>query len=431
MLGYIHFWIRQLAAVRQGGLRTLVRKIVSGSKFIFTQMVFGVWIVVTAPVVLLIVCCKPWVIIRFGTLASSRIGHFGLDTEAYLCARDAHKLGAPFFDIIGVTGLISNRQLLIMWARTMRISPGGWLWQLLGQSCRFWMRTDSHVIPFVQSVGSFTDWIAVPTAAPHLVFSTAELLRGEALLKALGIPSDASWVCIHNRDSSYLEQTFNIGPWLYHDFRDFSVRCFSLAAKELAGRGYYVVRMGKMVLERIDFDDSKIIDYAGSELLCDFADIYLLSKCKLFLGSDSGLMTVAMMFRRPVAFVNYPVVGELLKSFFWNSTPSLIKRLRYIDSGETIGLRELYSRGLGDVWNSADYEAAGVELIGSTPREVCDLAIEVEDRMAGRWVGTAEDEALQQRFWDIMRELVPEFRGGPIQARIGAAFLRAHQYLLR
>ena len=393
-------------------------------------MVIAVGIIVTAPVVLLIVCCKPWVIIRFGTLANSRIGHFSLNTEAYLCAKDAHNLGTPYFDIIGVTGLISNRQLLTMWARTMRISSGGWLWQLLGQSCRFWTRTDSHGISFLRSIGSHTDWINAPTAAPHIDFSTAELQRGEVLLKALGIPSGATWVCIHNRDSTYLEETFGIGPWIYHNFRDFSVDCFSLAAKELISRGYYVVRMGKIVSERVDFEDPKMIDYAAGELHSDFADMYLLSNCKFYFGSEAGLHAVANMFRRPVAFVNFPVVGDLLTSFYWNSAPFVIKRLRYIDTGKFIGLREQFLLGIGDKWTSAGYDAAGVELICATPDEVCDLAIEVDDRMAGRWVGTAQDEDLQRRFWDIMHEVIPDFRGGVIQARIGAAFLRKHQYLL-
>ena len=430
MIAFKHFWLRQLGAIRQGGARTLFSKIVYGSNFISKQMVIAAGIVVTAPVVLLIVCCKPWVIIRFVTLPSHRIGHFSSDTEAYLCAKDAHSLETPFFDVISVNSIISNRQLLIMWARTMRISSGGWLWQLLGRSCRFWTRTDSHGNPFGRSIGSHTDWINAPTAAPHLDFSTAELQRGEVLLKALGIPSGASWVCVHNRDGSYLEETFGIGPWFYHNFRDFSVDCFSLVAKELIGRGYYVVRMGKIVSERVDFEDKKFIDYAASELRSDFADMYLLSHCKFYLGSDAGLFAVAMIFRRPIAFVNYPVVGELLRSFYWNSTPFIIKRLRYIDTGKFIGLREQFLLGLGDEWSSAGYDAAGAELICATLDEVCDLAIEVDDRIAGRWVGTAEDEAVQRRFWHIMREVIPDFRGGVIHARIGAAFLRKHQYLL-
>ena len=120
----------------------------------------------------------------------------------------------------------------------------------------------------------------------------------------------------------------------------------------------------------------------------------------------------------------------MLRSYYWNSAPFVIKRLRYFDTGKFIGLREQFLLGLGDEWTSAGYDAAGVELICATPDEVCDLAIEVDDRMTGRWVGTAEDEALQRRFWDIMREVIPDFRGGVIHARIGAAFLRKHQYLL-
>ncbi len=316
-----------------------------------------------------------------------------------------------------------------MWARTLRIYPGGWLWDLLGRSCCFWARTNLHKVSFVRPIGFHTDWIAAATN-PHIAFSIAEQRRGTDLLRALGIPSGASWVCIHNRDSSYLEQTFKIGPWLYHDFRDFTVGSLALAARELARRGYYVLRMGKVVSEKLTVDEPRVIDYSASEARCDFADMFLLAKCAFYFGSDAGIMTVPMMFRRPVAFVNYPVVRELFISQYWNSTPFLIKRMRWIRSGQFLSLREVFSCGFDNFWSSQAYQSAGVELIGATPEEVCDLAIEVDDRMTGRWVGTAQDEDLQRRFWDIMHEVILDHMGGVNQARIGAAFLRKHQYLL-
>ncbi len=95
-MSYNDFWLRQLAAVKQGGPRTLFSKIVSGSKFIFRQIALVIGIVVTAPVVFVVVCLKPLVIIRFGTLARARKGHFTLDTGGYLCSKDTYKSG-PFF----------------------------------------------------------------------------------------------------------------------------------------------------------------------------------------------------------------------------------------------------------------------------------------------------------------------------------------------
>ena len=428
-MSYKDFWLRQLAAVKQGGPRTLFSKIVSGSKFILRQIALAIGIVATAPVVFVVVCLKPLVIIRFGALASSRIGHFTLDTEAYLCSKDTYKSGPPFFDIIGIDSSVSKSQLYAMWARTLRIFPGGWLWDLLGRSCCFWARTDLHTISFMRPTRFHTDWIAAATN-PHIGFSLDEQRRGKDLLQALGIPSGASWVCIHNRDSSYLEQTFKIGPWLYHDFRDFTVGSLALAARELARRGYYVLRMGKVVSEKLTVEEPRIIDYAASEARSNFADMFLLAKCAFYFGSDAGLANVPLMFRRPVALVNYPVVRELLESFYWNTTPFLIKRIRRVRSGQFLSFREVFSCSFDKFWTSQAYQSAGVELVGATPEEVCDLAIEVDDRMTGRWVGTAQDEDLQRRFWDIMHEVILDHMGGVNQARIGAAFLRKHQYLL-
>ena len=204
----------------------------------------------------------------------------------------------------------------------------------------------------------------------------------------------------------------------------------ALAARELARRGYYVLRMGKVVSERLTVEEPRIIDYAASEARCDFADMFLLAKCAFYFGSDAGLVTVPTMFRRPIAFLNYPVARELLVSYYWNPTPFLIKRIRWIRSGQFLSLREVFSCGFDNFVTSEAYQAAGVELIGATPEEVCDLAIEVDERFCGRWVGTVEDEELQEKFWNIMRENIPSFDGGYIRAKIGSAFLRQHQYLL-
>jgi len=48
----------------------------------------GGLLLLTAPVVMLAVLVRPFVLVRFGILRSERIGHFVGDTEAYLCALD-------------------------------------------------------------------------------------------------------------------------------------------------------------------------------------------------------------------------------------------------------------------------------------------------------------------------------------------------------
>ena len=41
------------------------------------------------PVIFIVRIIRPFILIRFGTLCSSRIGHYAANTEIYLCERDA------------------------------------------------------------------------------------------------------------------------------------------------------------------------------------------------------------------------------------------------------------------------------------------------------------------------------------------------------
>jgi hypothetical protein len=76
------------------------------------------------------------------------------------------------------------------------------------------------------------------------------------------------------------------------------------------------------------------------------------------------------------------------------------------------------------------YEVAGVDVEDNTPEEICDLAVELDERLKGTWHPQAQDEQLQQQFWDIFRQQCPPEHVGNVQPRIGAAFLRQHRYLL-
>jgi hypothetical protein len=79
--------------------------------------------------------------------------------------------------------------------------------------------------------------------------------------------------------------------------------------------------------------------------------------------------------------------------------------------------------------HTSDYESKDVDLIENTPEEIRDVAIEMAERIAGTWQAHPEDEALQQRFWEIFPtnavdayEVKPLH--GEIRARFGAAYLR-------
>ena len=78
------------------------------------------------PVVVLLRLIRPWLLVRWGNLYSSRIGHFAANTELYLCERAAG-INMPkrrHVDIFFIEGLICNQQLAKMWKRVLHVWPG-------------------------------------------------------------------------------------------------------------------------------------------------------------------------------------------------------------------------------------------------------------------------------------------------------------------
>jgi putative glycosyltransferase (TIGR04372 family) len=262
---------------------------------------------------------------------------------------------------------------------------------------------------------------------PHLEFTPEEEARGEAGMRAMGIPQDARFVCLNVRDSAYLDVQ-QPADWSAHNYRDSDIQNYIPAAEELADRGYFVIRMGAKVREAMKTAHPKIIDYAANGMRSDFMDIYLGSKCEFCIGTGSGWDLVpSLLFRRPTLFTNLLPIGYL-PSF---SNKFILTTKRHILSGQSreLSLIEIFKHGVGFCLETPDYASKGVELIENTSGEIRDVVIEMAERLNGTWQPHEDDEALQGRFWEIFpTDAVDAYQGRPlhgeIRARFGAHFLR-------
>lgn len=413
---------RHIDELRAGGLSVLLRK----ARSFAGRLRLKLGIFFAAPFVLVIVLLRPLVILRFGAIMSARIGHFIADVEAYLCVSEHTVPLRRTIDIIGCPQPACNAQLASMWSRTISIAPGGKFWKYLDQACRFWTRGERH---HVKLYARQKDYGLFESTKVHLQFTQDEVQQGQILLRELGIPFGAPWICIHNRDQVYLD-TVGDGRYAQHDYRNFSIESMALAAEELAQRGYYILRMGSVVAEKFISSNPKVIDYASSPLRSDFADIYLSAECVAYLGSDSGISAVPFVFRKPVYFVNFSatLIDLFLDQHIYH--PFIVKRLWHTERHRFLSLREIFELGLADASETRLFEENGVEVISNTPEEIRDLALEIDERLCGKWKAHPGDEILQDRFWDIFRKCSRRTRAEKVPARVGAAFLRRHQDLL-
>lgn len=384
--------------------------------------------ILAVPVVVVIRLIKPWLLVRWGGLVSSRIGHFAANTEMYLCEQDAG-INVPrqrHVDLFFNAGRpICNQQLAKMWKRILRIWP---VW-ILDPICRV-----NRMIPggAIHETANDTQHgrdvhNLLDRSSSHLIFTPEEEARGEAGLRAMGIPPGTPFVCLHVRDSAYLD-AYLPGDWRYHNYRDSDIRNYVLAAEELANRGYYVIRMGAKVRQAMKTADPHIVDYATNGMRSEFLDIYLGAKCAFCVTTGSGWDSVpAWLFRKPIVYTNYVPLGYLC-SFI--SEAIIIAKRHYVkSSGQELSLRRIFYHGVGFGNCNSDYESKDVKLVGNTPEEILDVVIEMAERLNGTWQPNDDDEGLQRRFWNIFPANALEVNNkrplhGEIRARFGAAFLR-------
>lgn len=407
------FLVRQVSEIREGGSRVFLRK--GYNLFLRVLMV---------PILLVVRALRPVVLIRFGMLASPRIGHFAANTELYLCERDAGLQNRSAIDIFYLDPtFVCNAQLKTMWHRTLRVS---YFARPLQRLCRWLPGYEKHVIPMPSDMDVHG---LLPRARVHLSFTPKEEQVGRAAIRDLGIPEGVPYVCLFARDSAYLDTLhtyYSREHWRYHDYRDSNILNYIPAAEEIVRKGCYVVRMGALVQKPLPSTHPSIIDYAVNGRT-DFLDIFLSAKCRFFLGSTAGLSAIPRIFRRPIVYINFvPLNPEHLLSCAPDSL-LIPKKLWLRQERRFMTFREILDSEAGWILRSEQYEVRGIEVMENTSEEITAVAVEMDERLNGTWKTTEEDEELQQRFRSLFN---PSHRYGGRQARIGAEFLRQHRDLL-
>ena len=387
--------------------------------------------------VIVIRLIKPLILVRLGRMTSARIGHFAGNIENYLCERDAG-VRAPkqrYVDIFFAPDKpICNRQLLDMWSRVILIWPA-WLMAPIHRLNRSIPGGNEHNA--LANSSDFDIWHLLDETAPHLQFTSDEESRGKRMLSDMGILPEARFVCLIVRDSAYLgKQLGNPSTHESHNYRDTDIQNYALAAKELADRGYYVVRMGAMVHTAIEVQHPKIIDYATNGMRSDFMDIYLGAKCTFCISTGTGWDAVPTIFRKPVVYVNYVPIGLFMT--FRHSCLSIPKKHVLKETQAKLSVSQIASLGACFCLNTSGYETAGIELIDNSPEEIRDVVCEMVERLDTNWdfYKDNEDDSLEKRFREIFLRLCASndpfvIPRSEVRGHIGAVFLRQNREWLQ
>ena len=435
------FITRQINHISTGGwhiLRCKLKRMV--------LLPFGLLLFVLAfPLVILIRLIRPFIIVRIGILDIGRIG--GLyNGDWYLSEKACGWHQGRYFDwfyYVKSTNHV-NKQWKKMWTRELPVFPWSRLAQSVERLNKWFPGHEKHRIPNFDFTPTRDEHIRysegrdqkvynrynqrleciLGSGRPNISFTEAEEAQGEKEFRKLGIPPDSTFICFHNRDSAFLDTMKNAFTWRYHDYRDSSIRNYLQGVKEMTKRGYYAIRLGTKVNEKVECRNPKVIDYACNGMRTDFLDIYLSAKCRFIICSDTGISFPAEVFNRPLVYVNwtlllrisvYAAYGLIIfKKFF------LKNENRYMSFSEIMNL-EFGGKDTDELFNRLN-----LKLIENTPEEIRAVTIEMDERLNDTWESTREDEILQEKFWAL-------FGSNKVRSpdlRIGAEFLHQNRDLL-
>jgi putative glycosyltransferase (TIGR04372 family) len=231
------------------------------------------------------------------------------------------------------------------------------------------------------------------------------------LRRRLGIPEDAWYVCLHVREPSFH------GRWnkVWEQARDADIRTYGAAIETILERQGYVVRMGDPNMPPLPPIDGAI-DYARSELKCEYADILLLSGARFFVGTNSGLSIVPGIYGVPCVLTNWVPIG--LPNWF-NKDLMIPKLLRYKGSRDFVTIEEMLASDLGCVQNPRDLPA-GLEFVDNTPEELAAVVTQMLRELDGE-VDEVRDRVLEEEYFTLAVRH-GSYRG----SRIGTAFIHEH-----
>lgn len=387
------------------------------------RILFVVGLLWAVPLLIIVRLLRPLFVIRMGVLHNQFIGHYSGNVEIYLCERDSGiNWQKRHIDLwFNQTDIISNEQVKKIWKRQLTILPKVFLFPVYRLN---------RLIPFgkfhqIESTYHDRDVNNLLHTQPsHASFTAEEEDMGLQLLRKMGIPEGAPFVCLIVRESIFHSQ------FQFTNYRNADVSRCMLAAEELTKLGFYVVRMGKKVEQKFESDNTKILDYASSAFRSDFMDIYLGAKCFFVISTSTGWDNIpCILFRRPVVYINFVPISLFAT---WNhNTLAIFKRHWFPPQKRFLTQSEIfYLIDRGFVSAFPLYDELGIKLIENTPEEICDVVMEMVDMLRPeRPNRTDEENKMQDAFWSIYRHNLQRFNlrhlHGDLRARVGAKFLAA------
>lgn len=371
---------------------------------------------------------EPFWRFRIGDLPDGRIGHLAPNLDLF-ARRLQLGLRPPRTTYIFISYGAANTYLLSMWRRHFVILKRIWFRRIILGILPLLEKTRFHQpLPY-----EGTEHRIFTETVPVLGFTAAEEELGNRLLEGMGIGPKDWFVCFHTRDSAYLKQrliTQKQEITNEENIRNASIQNYMKAAEWITKQGGFAVRMGGAFLPSLVNNNPHIIDYA-TKFRTDFMDLFVISRCRFFLGAASGLHGVAYLFNKPCALANFMPLEEIAVGQRCLYIPKFV---HHKDTGRRVSFRLLKKMGLFAspslvpipwvfLGTSAEmYASCRLGWKENTPEEILDLCRDMMDRLGDQPLPEGS-VAIQNAY----RNLFEGPNSSEFAARLGPRFALRHE----
>ncbi|MDC0059765.1 TIGR04372 family glycosyltransferase [Pelagibacteraceae bacterium] len=422
----MNFIKKQIFDIRKGGMPTFFLKIKSFFKILFNLPIYFL----TFPLLILIYLFQKIYLIRL-KYVEPNFGLLAIENSIYCCEKELG-INAPkssYLDIFFYKKNV-NKQLNKMWKRKLFYAPGFIFYPIYKINRYLSKHFDFAKKHDLKNKMQFEDRDStnlIQKSSIHLVFSKNEIEEGRKILKKFGLKEDSKFVCLAIRDSAYGKKIYPEVNTDYHSWRNCNIENYLPVCEELAVKGFYIFRMGKIVEKPLLSQNPKIIDYANSNLRSDFMDIYLGANCSFCISSSLGYAAIPYCFKKPI--IDLSPLGTI-SSQYQNSL-ALPRHYFSKELKRNLSLTEIFKYKLFLTFFTKEFTSRGVEIRENTSKEICDVVNEMIDRIEGKWVEDDEDNILQNKFWKIFKENLVEKKHQmyhmSFNTRIGSRFLKENK----
>lgn len=233
-------------------------------------------------------------------------------------------------------------------------------------------------------------------------------------------------ILLHNRDAAFLPGLY------YHRCRDFAPNAFFPVIKKYS-ESFNFIRGGSIAIEPLPENLEGCIDMPFTKH-SDLTSILIHHKSLFYFGSDSGIFSISLGFRKPLAIINFPpnIYGKFRNNncFRLGFIP---KKMINKYSRSYIGLVEMYERNLVNFWSSSHFADADIELVDNSEEEVLQFFEESLSIYQNQFDKSPIYTEEQEEFWRIVAHYEPDnFQGDLIKENffVGTGFLRRNHFLL-